>query len=80
MAMEYLGKGNDDGTSLGNSTTDKISFYGLTPVAQQEVPADAAAVSCTTWNATAIAEVNAINTNLKDLVAELVELGLISQA
>lgn len=80
MAIEYLSKGNDDGTSFGNKTTEKISFYGLTPVVQQEVPADPAAVSCTTWDATAIAEVNAIRSQLIDLVAELVEMGAVSQA
>jgi len=29
MAVEYLGKGNDDGTNFGRSA-DKIGFYGLT--------------------------------------------------
>lgn len=35
MAVEYVDKGNDDGTCLGQSTTEKISFYGVTPVVQQ---------------------------------------------
>jgi len=34
MAVEYISKGNDDGTSLGQSTTDKVSLYGVTPVVQ----------------------------------------------
>ena len=34
MAIEYISKGNDDGTSLGQSATDKISLYGGTPVVQ----------------------------------------------
>lgn len=32
---DYVGKGSPDGTSLGQSATDKISFYGTTPVAQR---------------------------------------------
>jgi hypothetical protein len=77
---KYLDDGRPDGVVLGQSATKKVGFYGFVPVAQQEVPADAADVSTTTWNATARTEINAINTNLKDLVAELVEMGLISQA
>jgi ApbE superfamily uncharacterized protein (UPF0280 family) len=33
-AGEYLGNGNPDGTSFGQSG-EKISFYGATPVAVQ---------------------------------------------
>ena len=29
MAVEYLDKGNDDGTCFGKSTTSKIGFYGF---------------------------------------------------
>ena len=29
MAVEYIGRGNDDGTNFGRSD-DKIGFYGLT--------------------------------------------------
>lgn len=35
MALEYLGTGNDDGVTLGRDTSDLISFYGVTPIAQQ---------------------------------------------
>jgi len=38
MAVEYLGSGNDDGTNFGNSTSDKIGFYGLTtPIVQPSI-------------------------------------------
>lgn len=37
-----------DGTSLGQSTTDKISFYGVTPVAQR------ASASQTNYTVTAV--------------------------
>lgn len=35
MAVYYVGSGEDDGTSLGRSTTDKIGLYGVAPVAQR---------------------------------------------
>lgn len=31
---KQLSNGNPDGTSLGQSSSDKISFYGVTPVDQ----------------------------------------------
>ena len=35
MAVEYLDKGNDDGTVLGQSASSKLGFYGLTtPIVQ----------------------------------------------
>lgn len=34
MAIKYLDNGNDDGTCLGQSATEKISFYGGTPATQ----------------------------------------------
>lgn len=65
-AGEYIGNGNPDGTSLGSSTTEKISFYGVTPIVQ---PAPAVAVG--TDIATVILEI-------ADLRAKLVALGLIA--
>ena len=32
MAVEHLTKGNDDGTVMGQSASEKISFYGATPI------------------------------------------------
>ncbi len=38
MAVEHLTKLNDDGTLFGQSTTDKIGFYGLTtPIVQPTI-------------------------------------------
>lgn len=42
MAAENVSRGNDDGTSFGLSTTDKISFYGVTPITQPTAAAQAA--------------------------------------
>jgi len=39
MAVKQLADGGTDGASLGQSSTDKVSFYGATPVVRQSVPA-----------------------------------------
>jgi len=50
----YLGDGNPDGVSFGTAVTEKISFFGVTPVVQQAHIADA------TDAATAITKCNAV--------------------
>lgn len=35
MATKQLSDGGPDGTSLGQSATDKIGLYGVTPVVQR---------------------------------------------
>lgn len=64
MAQE-LSKKHPDGTSLGQSATDKVGFFGATPVDQPAAVADA------TDAATAITQCNAV-------IAALEELGLIA--
>lgn len=34
MTVKYLSNGNDDGTSVAQSATDKLHLYGGTPVVQ----------------------------------------------
>lgn len=34
MAVQQLSNGGSDGTSMGASASEKISFYGVTPVVQ----------------------------------------------
>ena len=69
MAVEYLDKGNDDGTCFGKSTTSKIGFYGLaTPIVQPTL----------TITATASASPAATYTDLKAIQTALVALGLVA--
>ena len=35
MAADQLSKANPDGTKLGQSSTDLVGLYGVTPVAQR---------------------------------------------
>lgn len=38
MSVTQLSNANSDGTTLGQSSADKISFYGATPVVRQSAP------------------------------------------
>lgn len=51
MSVQQLTDNNDDGSNIGQDTSDKIAFYGDTPIVQQTgnavvtTPASAAAGS-----------------------------------
>lgn len=66
MAVRYIGDNNPDGMCFGVSATEKLAFFGATPVDQ---PAPAVAVG--TDLATVILE-------LADIRAQLVSLGLLA--
>ena len=67
MPARQLSDGNDDGTLLGQSSTDKIGFYGASTVVRPATIADA------TDAATAITRVNAV-------IAALETLGLVASS
>lgn len=50
MAVKQLSDGNTAGTTLGQSATDKIAFFGATPVVQVAMTAVATATATTTLN------------------------------
>ena len=67
MAVEYLDKGNDDGTVFGQKTTSKIGFYGLsTPIVQP------------TLTLTATASAAVLGADVIAIKAALVALGLVA--
>ena len=69
MAVKQLSDGGPDGTRLGQSSTDKIGFYGLsTPIARPSV----------TWPNTGTATTTLNETKVNRLMAALVALGLIA--
>lgn len=65
MTIEYIGDGNEDGTSLGQSG-EKISFYGGTPSVKVTLTSLASGATL----ATAVASLN-------ELIDELTSKGLI---
>lgn len=51
MAIRYIGNADADGTVLGQSSTDKLGFFGIaTPVVRPAVTAVATATATTTLN------------------------------
>ena len=72
MPLKELSDGGADGTRLGQSSTDKIGFYGLaTPIAKQTATLAAALTAGTTTPANIAAAVD-------ELHAALSALGLIA--
>lgn len=61
MAAKQLSDGGPDGTVLGQSATDKIAFFGETPVAQQ------AAITACTNTTTTTSTTGALTTDVDDL-------------
>lgn len=61
MTVKQLSDNNSDGTVLGQSSTDKIGFYGITPIVRPATVADA------TDAATAITTVNTVIDRLQAL-------------
>jgi hypothetical protein len=51
MAVKQLSDGNPDGTTLGQSATDLIAFYGSTPLARPAGAAQAAVTDGSTGTA-----------------------------
>lgn len=82
MAVEYLDKGNDDGTNFGQATTSKIGFYGLTTPIVQPTKATAvttsAATTATPYGYSTSTQADAIVTAINAIIANLTALGLTS--
>jgi hypothetical protein len=62
--MQQLSDGGPDGVSLGKSTSDKVSLYGVTPITQR-----AGAVQATSLLSTASS--TAIDTATKAYIIEI---------
>lgn len=78
MSVRYLGTNSPDGTSLGLSTGEKISFYGVSPVAQSANSNQTSVSMQTTATTTALrTDVDNIATLVNQLRADLVSLGAI---
>jgi len=57
MAVHYLGDNGPDGMCVGLDATEKVGFFGTTPVVQQSVTAPAATATTAT-NEAAIVSIN----------------------
>lgn len=72
MAIEILGTGQDDGTSMVKAITEKASIYGGTAVVQAATIADVSAVTGT-YNSTIL---NDLITKFNTLLDDLSDLGV----
>lgn len=68
--VNFLGDNGPDGMTMGTSATEKISFFGATPVIQQAVTVNTTATATTALN----------EQRLVRLEAALVNLGLVTTA
>lgn len=64
MAVHYLDDGNDDGTVLGQSSTSKIGFYGVTPIVQPTLTPSQTATATTTINERRLNSIQTLLVNL----------------
>lgn len=60
MAVRQLSDGNDEGQTIGQSSTDKVSFYNETPVVQASAIASPAGSSSGSVRSTLISILNAL--------------------
>lgn len=76
---------NPDGATLGNSITDKIGFYGTTPVAQRAGAAQAAVTTTASTSTSPVGystttQADAVVTLLNEMRTVLVNVGLMKGA
>lgn len=81
MAVRELSDGNDDGTRLGQSSTDKIGFFGATTVVQRTNITAATNTTTTTSTTTALTtDVDNLRARLNSVITALKDLGLVASS
>ena len=68
MGVMYLGDNNPDGMCVGLTATEKVAFFGSTPVVQQAMTAVATTTATTALN----------ETKIDRLITALSNLGLVT--
>ncbi len=78
---KQLSDGNPDGTSLGQSATDLISFWGADPVVRGANIADATNTTTTTSTTTALTtDLDSLRSKFNTLLARLETMGLLASS
>lgn len=81
---EFIGNNNPDGMSMGLNSTELISFYGATPIAQRAGAAQGTYTTTTTqstgWGFATSTAADAASALLTEIRATLVALGLMKGA
>lgn len=79
--VEVLGTSGSGGTQLGASATDKVGFFGATPVVQQANIADATNTTTTTSTTTALTtDLDSLRSKFNSLLTKLETLGLLASS
>ncbi len=78
----WAGPQNPDGKTFGSSTTDPISFYGVTPVVQRSGSVQAAVTTTASstsspWGFATAAQADGVISLLNEIRATLVQNGMI---
>lgn len=68
MPVKELSDGGPDGSRLGQSSSDKVGFFGATPITKPSVAAASSSVATTTI----------LETRVAAICTALADLGLIS--
>lgn len=78
-AVRQLSDGNSQGTVLGQSATDLISFYGGTPIAKTSTVGASSAISTGTFSSTGAFGFGdaATASTVAQAVISLIQLGII---
>jgi hypothetical protein len=78
--IKQVSDGGPDGTTLGQSAADLISFYGTTPVSQRsssiQTQTHATLASSASFTAGQASSYNSIVTSLNEVIATLTALGV----
>lgn len=76
----HIHDGNSDGTLVGNSASDKVGFYGVTPVVQAatftSVATTAATSTTNAYGYTTAAQADAIVTAVNAIITALENIGI----
>lgn len=78
-SYEQVTYNSPDGAQVGSSATEKVGFFGATPVVQQTNIADATNTTTTTSTTTALTtDLDSLRSKFNSLLAKLETLGLLA--
>lgn len=81
MSVKQIHDGGTDGIKIGSGASDKVGFFGVTPVVQQATIADATNTTTTTSTTTALTtDLDSLRTKFNTLLGYLESLGLLASA
>lgn len=81
MSVQVITDGNPAGSQVGSAATEKVGFWGATPVAQPATIADATNTTTTTSTTTALTtDLDSLRTKFNTLLSQLETAGILASA